>query len=253
MSGFPLRVQFDARSHEGCVRERNEDSFACGAEDGLWVVTDGMGGYENGGWASATLIGELQSGDLDDGFEMARDQVAERIHRANRLIYEAAQQRGARMGTTVVALLVRGRRFAVLWVGDSRAYLLRAGMLHQLSNDHSQVQEMVERGLLEPEQAEGHPMAHVLARAIGVTETVEVDVVEDEVESGDVFLLCSDGLHGCVGPEDIARRLAQPYPEQISRDLVDLTLERGAPDNVTVVALLFTEPTMVPTRDPLAP
>ena len=152
MTSFPLRVQYDAKSHEGQVREQNEDSFLCLEDDGLWAVADGMGGHEHGEWASAALIRELQSAALAGAFEAECDEVAERIHRANRVIFDEARRRGAQMGSTIVALLAKERRFAVLWVGDSRAYLLRGGLLHQLSSDHSQVQEMVERGLLQQDR-----------------------------------------------------------------------------------------------------
>ncbi|HEX8365215.1 MAG TPA: protein phosphatase 2C domain-containing protein [Allosphingosinicella sp.] len=250
MSGIGLRVQRAAASHEGRIRPHNEDSFACGDEDGLWVVADGMGGHEHGEWASAALIAALRGPSLPADFEAARNEVAERIHRANGDIFGEASARGVQIGTTVVALLVRGRRFAVLWVGDSRAYLLRDGLLHQLSSDHSHVQELVEQGLLRAADAEGHPMAHVLTRAVGVDATIEVDVVEDEVEPGDVFLLCSDGLHGYVERNELWRLLGGGDAERISADLIAATLDRGAPDNVTVIALLFTEPTMVPTGQP---
>lgn len=246
MTPFQLRIQSDVATHEGQVRDYNEDRFACLEQDGLWAVADGMGGYECGEWAAAALTRELGSGPFGEIFETACEAVAERIHRANRIIFEEAHGRGVRMGSTIVALLVRDRRFAVLWVGDSRAYLLRGGALHQLSSDHSEVQELVERGILQPEDAERHPMAHVLVRAVGVAEAVEVDVIEDEVEPGDIFLLCSDGLHGCIGRDDIARLLAQGSPQRISESLLRLTLDRGAPDNVTVIAIMVSEPTLVP-------
>jgi len=248
MTRFPLRTQSVATSHEGQVREHNEDSYVCLEEDGLWAVADGMGGYDCGEWAAAILTRELGSEPLGASFETACDEVAERIHRANQIIFEEARGRGLRMGSTIVALLVRDRCFAIFWVGDSRAYLLRGGALYQLSSDHSEVQELVERGILQPEEAEGHPMSHILARAIGVAGAVEVDVIQDEVEPGDVFLLCSDGLHGCVGTEDIARLLAQDTPRRISESLLRLTLDRGAPDNVTLIAVMVSEPTMVPGR-----
>ena len=119
--------------------------------------------------------------------------------------------RGRQMGSTVVTLLVHGARYAILWVGDSRAYVLRGGELVQLSRDHSQVQEMVDRGIMRPEDAEGHPMGHILSRAVGVRDEVEVDRVTGEVEPGDTFLLCSDGLHGYVDKADITRLLAQRH------------------------------------------
>ena len=191
-------------------------AIAPASATGLWAVADGMGGHEGGEWASAKLVEKL---DADrrcrTSFEAACDAVAEAIRDANR----GDRRRGARsaarqMGSTVVALLVRGQRYAVLWVGDSRAYLLRGGKLVQLSRDHTQVQEMVDRGMMRPEDAVGHPMGHILSRAVGVREEIEVDRALGEIEPGDVFLLCSDGLHGYVDEAEIARLLARGSPER---------------------------------------
>lgn len=242
-TAFALRTESDARTHEGRVRTRNEDSYYARPEQGFWAVADGMGGHENGDWASAVLIEKLGEVPLPDSFEGACQAIAGQMFAANETIYAEAVKRGKQMGSTIVALFVTGRRFAVLWVGDSRCYLLRAGELIALTRDHSQVQEMVDRGLLKPEDAAGHPMGHVLARAVGVQPTLEVDAIEDEVQPGDIFLLCSDGLHGYVGEDDIQRVLAKASPSDTTQGLVDLTLARGAPDNVTVIAIMFTEPT----------
>lgn len=240
-----LRVESGAKSHEGRVRERNEDSFVAREFHGLWAVADGMGGAANGDWASAKLVEALQEIAFPLDFEAACAAVAAAIHRANHDIFQRSVQRGRQMGSTIVALLVQAQRFTVFWVGDSRAYLLRNGALHRVSKDHSQVQEMIDRGLIEPEDAEGHPMGHVLARAVGVGDDLQLDAVGGEVQPGDVFLLCSDGLHGYVPEADIARLLGRGSPEDSAEQLVAITLERGAPDNVTVIAVGFSEPTLL--------
>jgi serine/threonine protein phosphatase PrpC len=193
----------------------------------------------------------LQGAQLPDDFDGACQHIAEAMFTANSTIFMESRTRGKQMGSTIVALYVKNRRFAVFWVGDSRCYLLRDGTLHQLSRDHSQVQEMVDRGLLRPEDADGHPMGHVLARAVGVRPTLQVDAIQDDVEPGDIFLLCSDGLHGYVGEEEIRRLLSRAAPEETSRGLVALTLERGAPDNVTVITVMFTEPTLLSMKEPV--
>jgi serine/threonine protein phosphatase PrpC len=240
-----FRIQTGSLSHEGKVRPHNEDSFCCLEQNGLWAVADGMGGHENGEWASAVIIEKLQQADIPEEFEAACDKVAEAIHAGNSAIYSEAVARGMQMGTTVVALLVRGNRFAIFWVGDSRAYLLRAGHLYQLSRDHTRVQEMVDAGLLSEEDAQDHPMGHVLARALGVQESLELDVIADELEAGDVLLLCSDGLHGYLEETEILRLLHSGSPQAASDELVEATLQRGAPDNVTVITLSISEPTLV--------
>ena len=245
MSVMELRISTGAGTHVGMVRQVNEDSYAAAEHSGLWAVADGMGGHEHGEWASARLVEELEREPLPDDFDDACREIGDRIHRANAAIHEHGAALGGQMGTTAVVLFTRAPRFSILWVGDSRAYLLRGGTLVQLSRDHSQVQEMVDRGLLTPEEAEGHPMGHVLNRAVGVADAVEVDVIQDEVEPGDTFLLCSDGLHGFVAEEDIHRMLSAATPEQAADGLIAAALAAGAPDNVTVIAVRFVEPTFL--------
>lgn len=245
MTDFALRPQSGALSHEGCVRPQNEDRYFAGEEFGLWAVADGMGGHEKGERASELVVEQLGQPVAADDFDQACVEIAERIHRANALIYAEAEADGTQMGSTVVAMYARGRRFAIFWVGDSRSYLLRQGLLHRLSKDHSQVQEMLDRGLLTPQEAEGHPMSHVLARAVGVSPIIDVDVVTDELEPGDTFLLCSDGLHGYVPDEQIAAGLSAHPIDAVVRNLVELSMECGAPDNVTVIGIRFAEPTLL--------
>ena len=238
-----LRFDYGVRSHEGRVRTNNEDAYCVRPADGLFAVADGMGGHENGEWASAAIVEQLRQVELPADFDGAWAVLGEALHGANQVIWEEAQARGVQMGSTAVVLLVRGMRFAVLWVGDSRAYLSRNGMLVQLSHDHTQVQEMLDRGLLTAAEAGDHPMSHVLARAVGVRRTVEVDVISDDIEPGDVFLLCSDGLTARVGPGEIGTVLSVHDHDDRARVLVDMTLERGAPDNVTVVTVSAQMPT----------
>ena len=240
-----LRSTTGAGTHEGRVRDHNEDSWFAAEEQGLWAVADGMGGHEGGEWASAVVVDQLRKLGLAGAFDECCEQIAEAIHAANRLIFAEALKRGKQMGTTAVILFVRARRFAVLWVGDSRAYLLRDGVLHQISKDHTQIQEMLDRGLLDPSEAEKHPMRHILARAVGVTEAMEVDVIVDDIEAGDTFLLSSDGLHCCVGQNDIRSILGGSSPDVIATKLVEMSLDHGAPDNVTVVAVRFREATLL--------
>jgi len=240
-----LRIESGAKSHEGRVRERNEDSFVARERYGLWAVADGMGGAANGDWASAKLVETLEEVRFPLPFDQACEAIANAIHKANNEIYERSLKRGRQMGSTIVALYVEGDRFVVFWVGDSRAYLLRDGTLHRVSRDHSQVQEMIDRGLIDAKDAEGHPMGHVLARAVGVGDNLDLDARQGQVEPGDVFLLCSDGLHGYVPEADIARLLGRGTPDEAVEHLVSVTLERGAPDNVTVIAVGFSEPTLL--------
>lgn len=240
----PFRIESSARTHEGRVRELNEDSYCAREPHGLWVVADGMGGHEGGEFASAALVEKLEVLELPSAFEQARGAIAEAVRQANHSILAEARRRGRQMGSTVVSLLIQDQSFSIQWIGDSRAYLLRDGELRRLSRDHTQVQEMVERGIMSEEDALGHPMGHILSRAVGVQDEIEIDEVTGEVLPGDMFLLCSDGLHGYVDERDIAR-LLRGSPERASEALVELTLRNGAPDNVTVIAIWASEPTLL--------
>jgi serine/threonine protein phosphatase Stp1 len=241
----PFRIESAALTHQGLVRAQNQDSLLCRERDGLWAVADGMGGHEGGEWASARLIEALAGIALPAGLEEAGACVVEAVGAANEAILAEAEARGRQMGTTMVALVVRERRYRLLWIGDSRAYLLRGGAFTQLSRDHTQVQEMVDRGLMEPADAAGHPMGHILSRAVGVPGLLDIDMAEGEILCGDVFLLCSDGLHGYVEAEQIRRRLGRGAPAAALDGLIALTLEAGAPDNVTAIAVWASDPTLL--------
>ena len=243
--GGGFRIESYARTHEGCVRTHNEDSYVARDDGGLWAVADGMGGHEGGEWASGRIVRELGRIDLALGYEDVCEEAAQAVTAANKQILAEGKERGKSMGSTLVMLVIEGSRYAVLWAGDSRAYLMRGGRLEPLSRDHTQVQEMVTRGLMTAEQAHGHPMGHVLSRAVGVQKEVEIDRVEGEIQPGDIFLLCSDGLHGVVGEEAIGDRFARAAPDQALDALIDLTLEKGAPDNVTGIAIWVSEPTLI--------
>jgi serine/threonine protein phosphatase Stp1 len=246
----PFRIESAALTHQGRVREKNQDSFSIRERDGLWAVADGMGGHEGGEWASGRIVAALGKIGLSRDLDTACDETRAAIAEANEAILAEARVRGKQMGSTVVALIVADGRYAILWVGDSRAYLLRDGAFTLLSRDHTQVQEMVTRGLMTAEQAATHPMGHILSRAVGVQAEVAVDTVTGEVRPGDIFLLCSDGLHGYVDEAEIAGRLGREAPERALDQLIELTLAHGAPDNVTAIAVWASEPTLLSFADP---
>ena len=240
----PLRIEDDALTDTGLVRPQNEDSHLSRPQQQLWVVADGMGGHEGGRFASQAIVEALAAAELPDGFEAAADALSAAVHAANQRVYATARDAGRMMGSTVVALLLRGDEFAVFWAGDSRAYLLRDDRLIQLTRDHSQVQDMLDRGLMSEADAADHPMRHVLTRAVGVQPTLEIDAIRDVVNKGDVFLLCSDGLHGVLSDEEITAILRE-QGVGAAPALVAACLERGAPDNVTVALVSASEPTML--------
>ena len=242
---IPLRTEWQAVTDTGLVREHNEDRYCAAAGLGLWAVADGMGGLARGDWAATMVVEAIDGLQRVDDFEAMLSATAAAIRAANTKIYAESQARGTQMGSTVVVLMVRDRRFALLWAGDSRAYLLRDRHLHQLSRDHSQVQELIDRGLLTPAAAATHPLRHVLTRAVGVAEPLELDTISDAIAPGDVFLLCSDGLHGVIDEAEIVAQLETIDSTEVAGAMVARCLERGAPDNVTVVTIVASEPTLL--------
>lgn len=228
------RLVAQAVTHRGTVRTRNEDAFVERNDIGLWAVADGAGGHGAGDVASAAVATALS--DLPAGLTGAEilAQVRLRlsaVHADLQRIAEASTN-GEIPVTTVVVLMARGEHFACLWAGDSRAYLLRDGALCQVTHDHSLVQEMVESGLIAAEDAEGHPQANVITRAVGAPEPLELDKVSGRTMAGDVLLLCTDGLFKAVPESDIARLLAEGCSAE---QLLQEALQAGARDNVTVL------------------
>lgn len=243
MNERPMRIDWQARTDRGTVRDNNEDNYAAHPETGIWAVADGMGGHERGDWASERIVAAIETVRPNGDFDQLVKDFSSAIHTANAEIYEASVSHGARMGSTVVGLVIGGRRFAVVWAGDSRAYLLRRGTFIQLTTDHTQVQALIDRGILAPEEARSHPMSHVLAKAVGVESSLELDAIADIVEPGDIFLLCSDGLYGTLNEGEIHGILAVGPPSTAAETLLDRCLVSGAGDNVTIVIIQAQEPT----------
>ncbi len=229
-------------SHPGSVRDHNEDAFLARGGEGFWVVADGMGGLADGQWASRTLAMELAEAPLSGDLERDAATVAEVVRHANFVIFKESTERRSHIGSTVVALLVRGPRFAVVWAGDSRLYLRRDGVLSQVTIDHTQVQQLVDAGYLTRREAADHPMSHVLARAVGTQPEIESQTLIGEVQAGDLFLICSDGLPRVLEDEEISSELETGNPSAMAGRLIDLALKRGSPDNVTVLVIGCVDP-----------
>lgn len=230
-------IKSACETNVGMVRQLNEDSLFSNDAAGLWAVADGMGGHEAGDVASQQVVSSL--GEVPPLPDLAALVGATRnaIQQANsHLIQESDKyESGRRPGSTVVALVINGDNAAIIWAGDSRIYRLREGQVQQVSRDHSHVQELLDQQLITPEEAEHHPMANVITRAVGIEEPVELDVLHFNAVPGDRFLLCSDGLSRLVTEEEILEGLNSiPIEESVS-GFIQTALNRGASDNVTVV------------------
>jgi len=249
-----LRIEVGAQTHVGRARQNNEDAYKIDEALNLYVLSDGIGGEEQGEVASAmaveTVVGhclEAENHHAAALFIEPRPDVSERTNRlasavtlANRKIFESASSdpERRRMGATLVAVWLQGERVSLVHVGDSRAYLLRGGSLDQLTADHSLVAEQVRRGVLTPQEAETSQLQSVLIRALGSEERVEVDVDEHILLEGDTLLLCSDGLTRMVCDPEIASTLMTvELAQDAAERLVDLANEYGGLDNVAVIVV----------------
>ncbi|QOT20067.1 PP2C family serine/threonine-protein phosphatase [Paenarthrobacter sp. YJN-D] len=241
----PLIMRYAARSDVGRIRSKNDDSAYVGRH--LAVVADGMGGHAGGDVASASTVLDMIHLDHDDYPEGADTVLADEIQTANSLLSELVHQNPklSGMGTTVTALLLEDRKLHFAHIGDSRAYRLRNKKFEQISVDHTFVQRLIDEGRLRPEEAETHPHKNVLMRVLGdVDASPELDLDVLDVEPGERWLLCSDGLNYVAG--HVVERMVRETKDlrECAEILVDLTLEAGAPDNVTVVMLEIVEETV---------
>lgn len=253
-----MHIEAGARTDLGRVRKNNEDCYTIDSSMQLYVLSDGMGGEAHGEVASKLAVQtvlthcrQAENSRATPIFGESSPEVSERtnrlssaIHLANRKIFETAsanpEQRG--MGATIVAAWIDGQRLSLAHVGDSRAYLLRAGSMEQLTADHSLVAEKVRVGILTPQEADASEMQSILTRAVGTNGSVDVDTDEQALLVGDFVLLCSDGLTRMITDPEIASTLLTSASAQESADrLVDLANENGGQDNVSVIVLRVME------------
>lgn len=226
-----------AQTDVGVVRKVNEDSIIAKPDAGLWAVADGMGGHQVGDVASNKIITALDAVVPHVNLSNYLDAVEDCLLDVNERMLEYAQimfEEGT-IGSTLVALLIKGRIGACLWVGDSRLYRFRNHQLEQLTRDHSQLEEMIDMGLISRAEAEHHPQRNVITRAVGVETPLYVDINIFTTQVGDTFLLCSDGLYNSVSESDILHALALRDVEQGTSELIAKSIANGAPDNVSVI------------------
>jgi protein phosphatase/serine/threonine-protein phosphatase Stp1 len=227
-----------ATTNPGTVRKHNEDAYVNRPDLGLWAVADGAGGHARGDLAS-TMIAQALDG-IDAGAPEGERvvEVRRRIARAHDALRATAEREGPEtlIASTVVVLLLSDDGYTCLWAGDSRAYRLRDGTLHRLSRDHSLVQELVDAGSISAAEAEAHPRANVITRAVGAdSASMELEQVGGAVLPGDRFLLCSDGLYKELGDDELSVLLGVRAESHPSDRLVDAALAARARDNVTAV------------------
>jgi serine/threonine protein phosphatase PrpC len=252
--GYSVKMDVGARTDMGRVRDNNEDAYRIEPSLGLYVISDGMGGEAHGELASnlavETIVEHCQAslsdpsapslGETRPDLSPRTNRLAGAVYLANQRIYDSGErnleQRG--MGATVVAAWIEGQDLSLAHVGDSRAYLLRAGALEQITADHSLVAEQVRQGLITPQQAESSELQNVLTRALGPHSEIGIDADEHVLLPGDTLLMCTDGVSRMVTDEEIASTLMTSMSAQQSADrLIELANENGGVDNSTAIVI----------------
>jgi len=240
-----FRIDSDGRSDVGRVRSLNEDSLLMRPDIGIWVVADGMGGHDAGDFASQTLVAELNQLKPAASAPELLTAMEDQVIAANDILRATARDRGehAIIGCTLASLVIFNGAYACVWSGDSRVYRVRGGVIEQISRDHTEAQELVDRGTITAEEAKTWPRENVITRAIGVFDSPELDMVQGRIEDGDLFVICSDGLTEHVRDHEILGASALRPLGRACDELIQMTLQRGAKDNVTVIAVSCREAT----------
>ena len=225
-----------SRTHIGNVRASNQDALlVLPGENGLYGVADGMGGHKAGDVASRMAVESVRK--LLEGAKPSAELLRGAIEEASLSVYAAQLDNPdlSGMGTTMTVIWEGKKRVLLGHVGDSRAYLLRDGKLLQVSEDHSMVAELVRDGVLSPEEARVHPYRNIITRALGTSETLDVDVLELDKKRGDTYLICSDGLYEYVEDDRMREILTSETMEAAADLLLSLALEGGGRDNISLV------------------
>ncbi len=225
-------IQFDAKTHPGRVRDHNEDNIFGSADSKLWIVADGMGGHACGEVASDIVVKRLRSC-YNEG-----ESLTAAIELSHQAVTQEAElnQKAKGMGATVVAMSATANQYSIAWVGDSRAYRLRENKLELLTRDHSYLEWLKDNGIT-VEEARKHPKRNVITQSIGVGEP-NPDMVRGEIQPGDRYLLCSDGLNDELTDEQICALLRSADDSEIvTQRLIDAALESGGRDNVSVIVV----------------
>lgn len=222
----------------GKVRKINEDSMMSRSDLAHWVVADGMGGHDDGSVASQAVTDSLVKLDRAEEFTHFIDDIEDSIIDVNRHLRElAGDDENKVIGTTVVGMTIENKHVVYYWVGDSRIYRLRDGELEQLSVDHTFLQELVQEGKLSADEVSAHPEKNVITRAVGADDEVFVDFEIDEIRHGDLYLLCSDGVEKELTDDEVKDIMLKHGSdvETMGKEMLDIVLERGSPDNVTLI------------------
>lgn len=238
----PLSWQSVSLTHPGKVRSVNEDSFMSNDIEAHWAVADGMGGHAAGDVASQEIVAALRV--LKQGKQFADfiDAIEESLIAVNNKLIKMAEAEDQLIGSTIVGMTVRQKKAFMYWAGDSRVYLFRDQKLSQISIDHTMVQELVIRGEITEEEARNHPEKNVITRAIGSDEPLFVEFCSTEILPGDIYFVCSDGVEKELSDQEVENCFNSGSElDVVAEDILTKVLDRGARDNVTLIAIQFSE------------
>jgi protein phosphatase/serine/threonine-protein phosphatase Stp1 len=230
-------IRYNGKTHIGRVRKVNEDSILLMPDQQIWVVSDGMGGHEGGDFASRVVVDAIAVLPPDLAATEKLGQIRQALQAAHQTILAEAETRHATMGATVVALVLADGHFGALWAGDSRLYRLREGKIDLLTTDHSIVAVLVEAGQLTWDEAAHHPQSNAITRAVGVGDVLELDKIRGDAMPGDRFLICSDGLNKYATIGELGAALQDAPIEVVTDHLIQIALDRGGADNVSVIVV----------------
>jgi len=233
----PVRWLSASETNVGMVRKINEDAVFSKPDINLWAVADGMGGHEAGNIASNMIVNMLDDVEVKNNLDIFVSTIEDKILDVNKrlLEYSEIMLEGRIIGSTVAILLIKGRVGVCMWAGDSRLYRYRNGSIEQLTVDHSHIAELLKQGVITIAEAENHPDANVITRAVGTCENLYVDIDVFDVSVGDTFILCTDGLYNAVDEDNIVNCLKEDDIVIATNKLIETSLNNGAADNVSVV------------------
>lgn len=231
-----------AQTHRGIKKKINEDAFLKMPDYGIWAVADGMGGHPAGDLASQLILDDLEKAVTENSHNDLNCQIIiDSLQNSNYKLLKYAQKRypGMSVGSTVVILFIKDETSHLLWVGDSRGYLFRKKRLYQLTKDHTEINDMLDFGMLDPSEANKYPLSNVITRAVGAEQKLEIEVVRDHLEENDILLLCSDGLTNEMTNSDIEQILQSVSIVDSGMALVHSSLVREAHDDVTCILVKY--------------
>jgi serine/threonine protein phosphatase Stp1 len=226
-----------SKTDVGLRRKVNEDALLVRTERGLWAVADGMGGHDAGDVASSKVTESLLELPGAEDLDQLVESAIAALKKVNADLISLAGAKGSdrSIGSTVVGLAIADGQFRCFWAGDSRGYRIRDRQIVQLTRDHSLVQDLVDSGMLQPDEAVDHPNSNIITRAVGVAEELRVDTVSGDVQRGDQFLLATDGVTRLIDDQELAMELSTNPPAHAARKLIETVLARGAPDNASLI------------------